>query len=58
MNIGKKVKDVLLESDKYNTDTFIESNMPLLRREKELSELKKILSESGNHVALDRKSVV
>ena len=52
MNIGKKVKDVLLESDKYNTDTFIESNMPLLRREKELSELKKILSESGNHVAL------
>ncbi len=52
MNIGKKVKDVLLESDKYNTDTFIESNMPLLRREKELSELKKILSESDNHVAL------
>lgn len=52
MNIEKNVKDILLESDKYITDTFIEPNISLLRREKELSELRKILNESTNHVVL------
>lgn len=52
MNIEKNVKDILLESDKYITDTFIETNISLLRREKELSELRKILNESTNHVVL------
>ncbi len=52
MNIEENVKDILLESDKYIADTFIEPNISLLRREKELSELRKILSESTNHVVL------
>jgi len=52
MNIEENVKDIFLESDKYIADTFIEPNISLLRREKELSELRKILSESTNHVVL------
>lgn len=52
MNIEENVKDILLESDKYIADTFIEPNISLLRREKELSELRKILSESTNHIVL------
>lgn len=34
MNIEENVKDILLESDKYIADTFIEPNISLLRREK------------------------
>ncbi len=52
MKIGKNIGDMLVESDIYYADTFIELNVPLLKREKELSELRNILSDSGNHVAL------
>ena len=43
---------MLAEYNKYYADTFIESKIPLLKRENELSKLRNMLSESKNHVVL------